>query len=106
MLLRSQTLISELPFLKSCLSFTLRAAITIKPTEILLIILETFLCDMSWEKSLSICETDEVKIPLASISKHKQVEHIQAFAAGEGLQKTVFFTAYRENQKKNNYLSK
>lgn len=54
------------------------------PTEILLIILETFLCDVSWEKSLSICETDEVKIPLASISKHKQVEYIQVSAAEGG----------------------
>lgn len=46
--------------------------------------MEAFLCDMSWEKSLSICETDEVKILLASISKRKQVEHIQVSAAEGG----------------------
>lgn len=40
-------LIPELQFLKSCLSFTLRAAIIVMPTEILLIILETFLYDVS-----------------------------------------------------------
>lgn len=56
------------------------------PAEILLNILEIFFFfyDMSWEKSLSICGTDEVKIPLASISKHKQVEHIQVSAAEGG----------------------
>lgn len=58
-------------------------------TKILLIILETFLYDVSWEKSLSICETDEVKIPLASISKHKQVEHFQVSAAEGGAPEKV-----------------
>lgn len=94
-------LIPELQFLKSRLSFTLHAAIIVMPTEILLIILETFLYDESWEKSLSICETDEVKIPLASFSKHKQVEHIQVSAAEGGAPEdtVVYGTEGKSNEK-------